>query len=396
MRSLRTKRMLKGATATDICAAWLQRLQRAELASRTKSHPGCACLQTVNGKEAQGLPSSEWAAMLDLVILPELRRFYEGAGYEAACKSFAKRLGLDDKHWHKVHLPAFISWDNAPVHRWAHKLVLQPRQADDKVSGLIKQEYEDQLRKGEWGDTLQSTAAPSDFGILDVFPERKLQPAAPGPDTSITPVVAQNILARLRQEPVLGGHQKARAYVRPPPRLTPQEADDLALRKLMTRRLDSWAIKNEGASWMALQLKQLTFKLPGMLCLLPQQIMPLPKVTPDIHCPVEHMVNTIKTKVYARVREHLFGEDMMKGVTYQRWVNDVIEKHCNGEPGRKHVRRSVEKQFWICKIVAAAPGAMVQVQWIFGDGGENKSGRKKTAHSVRGTGGHWIQDPRWG
>lgn len=332
--------------------------------------------------------------MLDLVILPTLRAYYMGPDYEARCDRFAtERLKLPKSDQHKVQLPAFISWDSAPVHYYGHQLMLSPRQSDEKVSQLIAEAYERAGRAGAWGTgVVGSVQAPTDFNITDVFPERGAPRQPLGPETTNVTHVAHDLTQRSAGA---GGRREAAQL---PVRSTSvREVEDARLRRLMQERLARWAIANGGGSWVDLQLRRIGIWLPGMICLLPQQIMPLPRVCPDIHCPVEHLVGTLKHWVTTKIREERYGDSgkLYLGVTYQRWVRQAVAERGNGVSGRHHVSRSVEKQRWVCEILAAEEGAQVRCEFTFADGGENRSGDKREVWFVRGTAGGWIGDYKW-
>ena len=51
-------------------------------------------MQNTDGKDAGGMVSSEFAAMMDLIILPKLRTLYgtTQAELDAACRGFAAQV----------------------------------------------------------------------------------------------------------------------------------------------------------------------------------------------------------------------------------------------------------------------------------------------------------------
>ena len=109
-------------------------------------------MQTVTGRWPQKTTSSEFAALFDLVILPKLRSFYlrkkaDGSvdyeDYAERCRKFAvDELKLPPRLWSKVHLPAYISLDNATIHDWALKLSFRPRQKEERLRAELGPRWE--------------------------------------------------------------------------------------------------------------------------------------------------------------------------------------------------------------------------------------------------------------
>jgi hypothetical protein len=351
------------------------------------------CVQNVGGTDAGALVSSEFAAMMDLIILPALRKLYGNTAeqLQAACQCFAEELGLEDAgiDWCKVTFPAYISFDNASVHEYGRKLLFRPRQSDEKLYKVLCKQYQKDF--GEKCDL------PTDY---DVFAHRRPPPPpppGPGPDTTI----AHNLLDAQR-----GGRQEPSAYVAPPkkepPKQSEQDKRNVLLREILQDNLQTFYDSN-GYSWENWALWQLScsddeqIAMPGMICLLPQQLMPLPPVTPDIHSPVEHLVGSVKWHVHSQVIEHFADSnvDFFSARTYQKWIEDAVEKYGNGERGQRHVRRSVEKQKCICQILRTPVGKTVRVEYVVDDDGADPNGTKQTVHTVQGTGGGWITGNKW-
>ena len=158
-------------------------------------------------------------------------------------------------------------------------------------------------------------------------------------------------------------------------------------------------------------LHRLSRNMPGVLSLLPEQFMPLPKMTPDMHCPVEPMAGTVKARVSTKLIAVIYGEEEVGvsaeevgvsaeevGVSaklYQQFITEAVDKYGNNDKGRTHVRRSWEKQKCICEILSTPVGQMASVYFVFEDGGENATGQKAEWHDVPGTGGGWIRSTRW-
>ena len=130
---------------------------------------------------------------------------------------------------------------------------------------------------------------------------------------------------------------------------------------------------------------------------MPQQFMPLPEATPDLHSPIEHLVRSVKACVRDKLMDGMSdpATDVLSGATYQAWLNEAVLERCNGECGMHALRRSIEKQLCICQILSTPLGEKVWVRYVFGDDGVNATGKKKEWHEVRGTGGGWITDSRF-
>ena len=123
---------------------------------------------------------------------------------------------------------------------------------------------------------------------------------------------------------------------------------------------------------------------PRYITIIPMQIMPLSKISPDIHMVVEHMVGTLKRYIYSLIFEADFSFDELKVArTYQALIEKAVRVKGNGQAGRRHILRSAQKQPELCKVLAADAGTDVQVNYRFGNS-------RRTVHTVKGTGGHWC------
>lgn len=306
--------------------------------------------------------------MLDLVILPKLRSFYlrkkaDGSvdydDYAAQCRKFAvEKLNLPPAQWSKVHLPAFISLDNASIHEWARKLCFRPRQPEAKLRPYLGECFE------------------RDFNMPAHMSEQfQVFPARPGsgPDGSSAVQGVGQFLG-----PVASARAGAEARM-----------SAATMRKHITDH-----DKARECSWVQDQLHALSLSKPGMICLVPQQVMPLAEVTPDIHCVIEHLVGTVKRFVHDRLLDFDVPDEALdKGVTYQGWLEEAVRERGNGERGRHHVRRSIAKQKCICEILRTPHGEEIEVEFLFDS--TNNAGNRRTKHTVRGTGGAWIADSKW-
>lgn len=306
---------------------------------------GCKLVQAVTGLDAGAMVSSELAAMFDCIVIPTLLKHYEPdtkpRRFKKLCEEFAQRIGLPREEWPRVTFPAAISFDNDKRHPHIRKTMLTPRFTDEELETKRKQAIAEHFK----------LEAPN-----------KRQRGAGVSTASF-------------------GYQLCGAAMR-------QRAVNEALARYRAQHgVDFW----EECKW------ELARQQPeGWVCLLPQQIMPLCENSADLHCPVEHMVGTVK----GGVRTELLDMDMndaalWKGATYQRLIGQVVQLRGNGERGLKHIQRSVEKWPHVAAILAADKSEKLHLRYVFGDGGRNPNGKKCEVHEVWGTAGEWIRDTRW-
>ena len=316
----------------------------------------CVCVQTVEGHKARAPVCSELAAMFTYAILPTLRKHdfdpsVPGLGweqYKRKCAALAQEMGIPHEDRHMVTLPFYISFDWDPRHTWVRQFM-----ADPGRSVAARRACDDDVFREHLVSTAREPIVPdpaSDlFGSLGVAGRAQHQHKV-----------------RRMMDATEGGTSRARC-------LEDFRRDahvDILLQARFTKsRHDK-----------------------RFLTVIPQQFMPLSKVSPDIHSPVEHMVKTVKTFVREKMLDcDLNDGDLWKGKTYQGFIEAAVAQRGNGVDGRKHVTGSVRKQECICKILAAKDGERIEVRHVFGDPGP----KKKDRHVVVGTGGGWIKDTRW-
>jgi hypothetical protein len=155
--------------------------------------------------------------------------------------------------------------------------------------------------------------------------------------------------------------------------------------------LSDYTVQNGVDLWLLTQWKE-SIMMPEFCCLLPQQFMPLSKVSPDLHNCAEHMVGTLKSDVRRQLLDSdLNNPELWKGRAYQAMLLDAVRERGNGPSGLNHVRRSVEKWPCTCAILAADEDEEVTLHYIFGKPGPNK----QSVHVVKGTAGQWIRISKW-
>ena len=294
-------------------------------------------------------------------VLPTLRKHYlvdhtdpqQLEAYKRKCKALASNLELPEWQWPQITLPFFVLMDWDPRHTWVRQVLATPRVTERHLETFCHEALTTALGKD--------------------------QTSLPGADGADNVRNAQNrggisgTLTRNRQLQQSLGDQRA-TY-------REQHGYDCELY----------------AAW-----QQALMQPSVWATVTPQQFMPLCKVAPDVHCPPEHMVGTVKLTV----REDLLSGDLTnralwKGVTYQGMLNEAVNTRGNGDLGKYHISRSVEKQPLVCKILGAEEGEEVELCWVFGkkkmEARKNKqrASKRKVSHTVKGTAGRWIKDSKW-
>lgn len=357
------------------------------------------CVQTAEGNWPRSTTASEFAAFLDLHVLPLLRQVHmdapRSASFEADCVAFAAELGLDPAHSHLVQLPAWISLDNATIHAWARKLMCRPRAPDADVEAFVRERFRAQFGDFNGLDNFTLTLGPK-----PVQPQPPQLARAPH---KRQPKRHQSHVYGARDQEAVRQAQLDLDQAEFDNRLAAWETADQAWRRIKHAcdRVYTRLSEHDGQSaagqlsWMQQTLRRLADERKDVRILLPQQFMPLAKVTPDIHSVVEHMVRTLKHAVKMQALLHLHSDVLYKARTWQQWLLEAVQDLGNGENGHNHINRSIEKQKCICQILCTPAGQLVTVQFVFRDGGANPTGKKRSAWVVPGAGGAWILDSKW-
>lgn len=354
-------------------------------------------MQTADGRLPQSMTASEFAAFLDLHVLPVLRQAHMDdpahGSFDADCLAFARELGLDEEHRHLVQLPAWVSLDNATIHPWGRKLLCRPRAPAADIDAHVRERYAEKFGSfhGLQSFTLEQCAEPR----APRPPATSKRPGASGfvPDhvhgadrAAVRKTLQGDAQERFRQA-MAEYEAEHRVWI------AQKHACERVFRQL--EQHDQQPQQAEQLSWMQQTLRDFANQRKDARVLLPQQFMPLVRVTPDIHMAVEHMVRTLKFAVKQQALLHMHSDMLFYARTWQGWLEEAVEERGNGERGRKHIKRSVEKQEWVCRILRASEDDIVIVRYVFGDGGANDKGRKTEVWRVRGTAGGWILDSKW-
>lgn len=316
-------------------------------------------MQSVQGKPAGAPVSSELAAMFAFAVIPTIRKHYydpaKGMGelqYKNKCKAFAQRIGLPPDEWPRVTLPCFISFDWDTRHTYVREYLASERVPDPVLAQVDNDAIVEHLGR-EYAPPLPPRTGPASAINLTLL----AQPVCP----------------------------KKRPHERPN-MLYATEVRDHA-----DRRANGLARHKEvtGEDLILMARWKAALKDTRYITVDKRQYMPLSKVSPDIHSPVEHLVGTVKKCVRnAMLGCDLSDAQLWKGKTYQRFINNAVSTSGNGADGQHHIGGSVKKQILICQILAAE-----KTEWLTLD--HQFEGYKKTIHTMYGTAGAWIRVKRW-
>ena len=314
--------------------------------SDTKSHSDRTrmptCVQTAEGKKARAPVSSELAAMFAYAVLPTIRKHYRTGGdeaYQQLCRNFAREAQIPQQYWGAITVPCFFSLDWDTRHTWLRSVIQQPRGAD--VAGFDQRAVSQRL-------------------------------GAPGPHrhaSNLQLFDEASSSSRVRELMRHGSAQHNRS-----------------------RDLHR-AINQDGCHPVLLRRWHESLSNINYITVHERQLMPLSKISPDIHSPPEHMVGTLKGDVRLKILGFdLSNELLWQGAQYQRWINDAVVARGNGPEGRKHILGSVRKQVIICRVLAADRGQDVHVDVVTGPADKPVVSETVT---LKGTAGAWIRDTRW-
>lgn len=315
-------------------------------------------LQGCQGGKAGGLVASEFAAMLDTKMMPDMLAKVAAANggfhsqqYTAYTKAFAARI---NKPFYQVNYPMHASLDNCKAYPFGRALMVKPR-----VTEAQKQEHQQWLR-----------AKIDAIGISEALQARA--EAAAMIESKEGPAAVHSYKRAL--DDYAG---RVKNVVLKARRAQCKQEHDCSLEQFFT--------------WDRAQ------DIPWMRVLWPEQMMWLVECTPDMHCTVEHQVRVLKCflrgKLYAALKQN---EPLQMARTYQEWMEQGVEEKGCSANGKRAVKRSQEKLKWICTILAAERTEVVRCEYEFGlKGREPGSGRRRTVHFVPGTAGDYIPNPAW-
>lgn len=313
-------------------------------------------MQTAQGKAAQGPVASEIAAMFTFSVLPTLRQhYYDPAAngklgswqeYQHTCARFAEELGIPLQERHRITLPFALSIDWDPRHTWLREVMASAGRCD-----CLREACEEEALR-EHNQT-----------ILDEIRELEEELLASAPATG------QN-LGEMSQR----GAMQARRTTENELQAKKDELHQLLREKREKMKQDLFL-----HAYFVKSRKDCRFITVTL-----EQFMPLSKVSPDLHSPIEHLVKTIKECVKSDFQDpRNSDEELRQGRTYQDFINNAVAMWGNSDSGKRHIKGSVVKQLIICRILAASKGKRFRVL-------DHKKYRE-----VVGTGGNWIENTRY-
>lgn len=274
-------------------------------------------MQTKDGAIASGLVGSEVLALLCLVMLPEmLHRLLArcgcevgSSGHDELCKAYADAIG-HPQLWPYIYYPFPLSLDNDSRHAWGRDSLLQPRLTDKQAAAL----------------------------------EKELQTAE---RNAVIRDIAEHIMAGMRSR-MRVTEQLARIVIE----LAKEQERDPEQRKQALDRIE----QRTGLPFRLAEKRRLMKDRPWLRIVLPQQFMPLTKVSPEINMPVEHRVDDVKgdlcDSVWQLLCTVLEERILFDARTYQLMVELAVQKRSN-EAGRNAIFGSIRKQRQCCRALAA-------------------------------------------
>ena len=324
-------------------------------------------MQKVDGLRPRNVVASELAAMFTFAVLPTLRQHYfnpeaglDWEQYRDQCKALAEELGLEEEEWHKITLPCLISIDNDAKHAWLRELIAVPGRNLEDLAALDESTF-------------------SDLGLGQVHHEAS--PAEPASDLfgSLDAVGRQEHVAKVQRL-----HEEEDVKRR--------QADVVRRRRDFTDQIRA----REKYDPLLRARFEKSREDQAYITAVPVQVMPLVKVTPDIHSPIEHMVGTVKRHVKRQMLAMLLKKhgELKKGRTYQRFIENAVRERGNGEAGHHHISSSIYKQEIICRVLAAPVGEPVVATYV---PYKERQAETPVARQVTllGTAGRWILKTKW-
>lgn len=309
-------------------------------------------MQTVEGVEARSIVASEMVSMMRLKVLPDMLSCYspdDPIAFHKLCRDFAVQIGLEPRDFVHVFYPFFISMDWDPRHG----------QFREYMCGMS-------LRQADW-DAMRSDWLTEDFP--DIWPPRAAKRQC---------VDAQTGAVHSREAP---SEEERRTAV-----------------QQVQQALVEWSATHDGIDYYSWRRWHAARTDPRLRTLLPEQLHPLAKTTPDLNSPVEHAVGTLKHEIREMLLQHdMHDRALWKGPLYFQFIEQAMQKRLLGENGRHHIGGSVRKLPCIAKILAADKGESLVIEHVFGTkpGEPVRAPGPKDRYQVKGTGGEWIRDTRW-
>lgn len=348
----------------------------------------------MTGNDAKSAVASEITAMFENSVLPWIQSFYlhQDKSIEQLCMEYCTMRGWPLSDWVGIHIPASFVIDNDPRHAAMRQYIALPRVdlADKQREWVENERARQQKRDQARGDDVAAQHRPQKRRCLVSYQQR---PRAY--NLQFTDVALDRITD---EAPAV--YQEAKR------RLEARRADEAVL--------DRFAEEHAGIDlyqtrvWVHAQADK------RYLCVRPEQFAAHPAATPEMNCPAEHMVRTLKARIKALIiGAHCNHKILKVGRTYQAWIWEAVQQLANGAQGRWQIMRSIEKLSCIHEILAGEAGRAIDVQFIFNRWAPHRNadvvaqdphvnrdyGRsghpvfdaaKAKTHRVQCTGGHYI------
>lgn len=258
--------------------------------------------------------SSEFAAMLNHVVLPELRTCQyptrssaDMAHYEQLRTDFAADIGV---HWTLVHYAFFLSAENCRKQPWARALLLllQPRESEAQMT---------QLRN-------QKSRLAQDYGFTDA-------------GRAVLSALRQHISADYTKQDfqihrTQPGAQQQLAALHTRTRDAPHRKPQQLWQEVVQMR-SSQLQSQHGCTPVRLFWRMQAWQQPWMRTVQPEHWMPPAPCTPDFRQLVEQMVKNIKDAFEASLHSVRYSVNLLHVSTHQRWIREAVASKGNGAAG---------------------------------------------------------------
>lgn len=322
-------------------------------------------MQKKDGAAPANIVSSELAAMFAVAVLVDIRKSYydpesgdpmlSEAEFKQRCKDFAAALGLEEWQWPMITLPCFLSLDNDARHTWLRQVLSVPRHSH-------LEDLDRRLLSEELGIDLVCMPA-----HVHVPPDSTTYHIGTFADDADVPQAMRDIIQQL--------HDQAEYN-----RMQTELYHQLEQKRREYREV-------HGVDALAYAKWRFALQHPVLgICMTPWQLMPLAKVTPDIHAPPEHAVGTVKRSCTADFKDPKLDRLLLQsGRFIQERMLAAVSSKLNGPAGIRHICGSVRKQPYTCEILSASKDTVVEVPFRCADG-------ELKVKKVNGTAGGWISD----
>ena len=331
------------------------------------------------------------------------------AAWDNACRDFAGLLNAPVS-WQTLHFPFPVSYDNAKVHDRATVMMLSPRvephveeqildeaackqllgvtslrERMEKTLGDKEKEYEDALPEpvGSQRTDAQRTTAVQRIRslrhIISLYDQM-------GPHRLNVELRELRAVSVSRRSPYWQLHQKVNAEV------------FNHCQALFEPALDAY-LAQTGAEWQDVFRRQMARQDPRWRCLIPEQILPLSPVTPDLHCTAEMLVAVEKKNARKLIQSRAPDDpDLLQTAWMQEEIVRANEFRNLPQEDRPtdaqiELEESVAKARAIHRRVATDKGETVEVEVNFGEARRRKQGKERRQPQimqVEGTGGYYA------